>query len=217
MPLNTLQDLVDDPSYHLGIQKSSSYESYFSSASSDSIRGKIYQDFISARPNNYVKNNEEGFNRVLDDPKYIYLVKKSTYINSKYVCQIEQSPRIVYKLQKGFIFRKGSPYKDLFNYKIGKLIEIGVIDKLTKKYVKTVDFSDCVSEVPVLGYPKLFTAFGVLVAGVVVCFGILVGEIILKCYDNKAKIRDRMRSRVNSDKADVFQHNNAQGFHNRIF
>ena len=60
---------------------------------------------------NFPLSNPEGFARALDDPKYIYLVKKTTFVNSNRGCELTQSPRAIYTLNKGFIFQKGSPYR----------------------------------------------------------------------------------------------------------
>ena len=63
--------------------------------------------------------------RALPRCSSIYITKRSTFVNSdkSIYCSLDQSPKYVYKLQKGFIFAKNSPYTDLFDHHIGMVVE----------------------------------------------------------------------------------------------
>ncbi len=55
--------------------------------------------------------------------RFVYTIKKFYFEHSvepRYRCGLELSPRPIYSLEKGFIFAKGSPYRELFDYHIGK-------------------------------------------------------------------------------------------------
>ncbi|TRY78760.1 hypothetical protein TCAL_09460 [Tigriopus californicus] len=178
LPLESLEELIQHPEFEFGVQKSSSYETYFSSGVPGSLRHQIYEEFIRSRPENYVQDNKDGFQRSMEDSQFIYLVKKTTYVNSDVICRIVQSPRAIYKIQKAFVFQKVSPYTELFNYNIKNLIEMGGLNRLKRNFMKPLDLSLCGQQETIeLGYEKVFTAFLPLVFGVALSVLILIFEV----------------------------------------
>ncbi len=69
LPLETLSDFLTARGSHftLWVQGASSYESYFSSAPADSVRGKIWKEVIG---DNLVTSNAEGFRKIMDEPRF---------------------------------------------------------------------------------------------------------------------------------------------------
>ena len=72
--------------------------------------------------------------------------------------------------------QKDSEFKEIFNYHIMKLFEMGVVDRLRRKYLFRHDEDYGLLDAVSLGYENLFFPFGIMAMGVVIAGLSMAGE-----------------------------------------
>ncbi len=94
-----------------------------------------------------------------------------------YPCQIRAAPPRYLSNSVTFAFQKGSPYVPLFNAKILTLKQSGEVQKMIDKYLNTkADVTCSHSSFTPIGYQNIFSAFVLLLGGVVAGWIILFVE-----------------------------------------
>ena len=95
------------------------------------------------------KQNSFGFSSGLGSltengaPNLVFAVYQPIKISPYYPCLITSVPKDYRKLGNGYIFQKGWPYKDLINFHLLKMYEEGIINSLSKKWIRDKSESSC--------------------------------------------------------------------------
>ena len=123
------------------------------------------------------QNDEEMLQEIEGDSKTLLFHYAGT---PKYKETIEMDIVEAATLPRAFSFKKGSEFAALFNYHFLKMQEIGMTERIKKKWARDPDHDYGMAEPIVLGYDNLFFPFGWLALGIVVAVPILVAEVFGK-------------------------------------
>ena len=162
LPANTLKELAEQNTHKIGVVKSSSHEILFRTATSGyfkKIWGKMHSD-----PNNIVpfvqalsKVKNEKFIFILEEILIDFLLKTD--------CSLVRGKESFLPRYLGLITPKNWPYTELFNDKIVRLRENGILDVILKRY--KLYLGSCVKETEAaqLGLQSLRGVFTFLTIG----------------------------------------------------
>ena len=89
-------------------------------------------------------------------------------LDDSYPCEVDMAPGEYYRIGLGWAMGKGSPFSDLFAYKLTKMRESGLIDGILRGITSGVEYT-CNREASVepIGYKIIFTAFLMLAGGMI--------------------------------------------------
>ena len=159
-PINTIEEILHTP-YNLMIANGSSVHDMFRNAAEDSayknivnsgklvptktdpfalqtiIEGWVNQSKVSCKSSLKVHFITESSSDL------VLGVYQSIRTRSDYPCLITSVPIDYRKIGNGYIFQKDWPYKDLINFHLLKMYEEGIINSLSKKWIRDKSESSC--------------------------------------------------------------------------
>ena len=98
------------------------------------------------------------------------------YLEEYKDCLITDTGCTLLSANNAFAFSKGSPFRDLFNHAMSKMIENGELEKIKAKY--KINEPECNgSSGTSLGFKNVICAFYIFLAGLVVCTLVFVFEL----------------------------------------
>ncbi|XP_021924652.1 probable glutamate receptor [Zootermopsis nevadensis] len=181
LPFRSLQGLLEDGSYGLGLAQNSSHLNLFD-AETEGLKSIVYKTLISPHKNDMPAGNLEGFTRVCDS-RHKYAFMASLYVGQywamKLPCHFTTLPDTFYPECLTFVISKNSPYKKLINWNLLRLRESGIQDRIRQEYLppkpsyvnKSVISVDIISVAPILVvfFGGVVTAVAVLAIEHIVC------------------------------------------------
>ncbi|KAK7086193.1 hypothetical protein SK128_024697 [Halocaridina rubra] len=126
---SNLQDLVADGSYKLGFLRGISIQNEFEKATYGQYHD-AWNKLVQGNPDNLPTSQSEGIRRVVSE-KYIYMMEENLY-RSDYSndCDTVMMDGKYFRQQTGFAVAKGSPIQDIFNAKLMRMRDGGVLSRL---------------------------------------------------------------------------------------
>lgn len=117
------------------------------------------------------------------DPQSLYGIIKATFSDQE-ICELTE---IAYfsPFPECFAFQKGSPYRELFNIGLERLIESGILKKERQKYFPVKPQCSPKIEVIPVDISRTFSPFLVLGFGMITCLFVLAAELIVKRLNRK--------------------------------
>lgn len=140
----------------------------------------------------------QGYDLILDRPKYIYVVWNAMATSSAmHPCHFTGVGSLFNMKSAVFALQKHSPLLELFNYSLLRLKENGLMEKIVKKWISSGSSKDCHwMDDSRLGLEPMFSIFLILLLGIGSSCGLFLGEVIFKMLLSK-KI-DKQRSNTES-------------------
>jgi len=191
LPINTLQDILDNPSNKIIVLKGTASLSYFSEAPPNSVANAIWERKIKGNRNAMAKSLVEVEEALLQDDTTVAFSSNYNEAGFKrYPSKISKSS-IRYGLRTGAIaVRKTSPYLNVLNYKISQYRTFGILAYLERRIAKpetnaVADFSD---QCQPLGYENIYLCHIILLFGFVVSiFCCAIENSVMKCPSSKTE------------------------------
>ena len=184
LPVNNLKELAEQNTYEIGVIKSSSHEILFRTATSGYF--KQIWDKIQSDPGNLV-SLYEGLTRVRNE-EFIF-VTEHFYLQLLLSgdCDLVLGQETFLPRYLGWITPKGWPFSEIFNDKITRLRESGILNVIFNRYSKYHLVCENKPEAIQLGLQSLRGLFTLLFTGCVVGFVVLIIENIFAFRINRHK------------------------------
>ena len=184
LPINKLEDFLEQDYYKIMIMRNDGLESYFSDAD-DSVRKIIWKEQMMDNTDAYVSSPIQGDKLMMENQERVLLLTQDSATGlSNYPCGLSRTAREFSRKSVGYAFQKNSVYVGLFSYILNDLIEYGNVQYIQsliqmEKHSSTCDHN---KEYRPLGYENIFSVFIIFIAGVVFSGGFALIELIyLKC------------------------------------
>ncbi|XP_074659201.1 glutamate receptor ionotropic, kainate 2-like [Tubulanus polymorphus] len=148
---------------------------------------KMWQFMSSHEPSVFVNTNKDGFERARRG-NYAFITESTMidYVVQKKPCSLMKVGGLLDSKAFGIAFPKGSPYKDLVNLALLKLIENGRLHQLYQKWFHSNEcprVDDDADEFPRhlnIGVSEIRGAFVILVLGVIVAVVVAIFECLYR-------------------------------------
>ena len=171
LPLSSIQS-IEDTSYKMGIRGGGNIQSYFEKASSDTLSGRLWRNHILPYSDDTLLSDIQlGFDKTASEDEFSFLAfRRSGILSPNYPCGIVGLDEVFLRSVYIYAYQKNSPLTEMFDYYLLKLKEIGVVDRIIKKYTDVPEV-DCVSEVDrSLDFKTVFGIFSILLSGTCCAF-----------------------------------------------
>ena len=167
----TLEELLSS-SYQVTTVGDSSYQSVWQTGTS-SIYQNIWKTKFNDKEKSLKKTEREVVSQGLSGQYAIYLFHTTLTNLPEYKnCLLEGTRLLVNKVDLAFALRKNSPYLDLFNHALRKMVESGEMARIHMRYsVKEPTCNDPGKGKP-LGFENIVLVFIILGAGF--CISIII-------------------------------------------
>jgi len=178
-PIDSLEDIANNPSYRLTIQKGGNTESFFAESSELPIR-KIWNNRKSQIVYHTAKTLAE--NQILRDPTLVYFGVDSFEQTSKnYPCKITKLSKTYSKQSYGFAFTPNSAYQKLLNFKIMQYKMFGINDHLAKDTINSHAHGckETTTYQHALGYSDIIVPFWIVAVGSTFSLLFIFSELIV--------------------------------------
>ena len=175
-PIQTIEDLIDDPEYKLVLERSTSEEMYFKSSSSIRYR------------NLWEKSRKEGgivpffdcMNQIKQDHRTVAFLTSPLFegMVDTYPCQIVSSKVQYHQTNGAYIFRKDSEYIELFDHMIGEILgsRMDSMDIYVSKLKQECTDSAKNHFMP-MSYYEVISGFVIFMLGCLLAIGYLMMEM----------------------------------------
>ena len=187
--------MAEQNSHKIGVIKSSSHEILFRTATSGYF--KQIWDKIQSDPDNLVPVNEALFK--VKSEKFIFVTEYS-YLSLLIAgdCELVVGQEIFLPRYLGWITPKHWPYSELFNDRITRLRESGILNMIFNKYTLSHVICEEKSEVIQLGLQSLRGLFTLILFGCFLSFIVLIMENIY-AWRRKRKESPQMKKSENEN------------------
>ena len=181
-PIKELGDILSYPEYKL-ITVDGTSNADFLKYSYDSRIRKTWIKLV--KENGNISSVEEAIERMLEDDKNIYFGTSPDIevMPSIYPCKVIRSQKSYFSRTAGYVFKKDSPYIELFNNQIIKIKENGLKTELHK--TMNQDF-ECVDDSEkyfrAISYKDVIFMFIVLISGCILATLYSVLELLVIKY-----------------------------------
>ena len=195
LPANNLKELAEQNSHKIGVIKSSSHEILFRTATSGYF--KQIWDKIQSDPDNLVPVNKALFK--IKSEKFIFVTEYS-YLSLLIAgdCELVIGQEIFLPRYLGWITPKHWPHSELFNDRITRLRESGILDVIFRKYILSHVICEERPESIQLGLQSLGGLFILFWCGCFLAFIVLIMEN-LYAWRMKRKERVQLTRSENED------------------
>ena len=180
IPIEELEDILENPGYKLMVLGGTSDEDFLKFSYHSGIR-KLWKIMI--KENGNVTNVDEAIKRLMEDDKNVYfgISPEIELIPSIYPCHVVRSKASYYSRSGGYVFRKDSPYIDLFSHHIRKIREMGLDTEIEKTVDQAVDCpDDSEKHFRTLSYNDLIFVFIMLILGCMIAISYSAFECLVK-------------------------------------
>ena len=184
--IRDIEDLVEKEGHQLVVLNGTAAIQYFSEAT-ESPNKDIWEKHLKNKPDAYFSRIKPIEERMLECEKYIYFERTRVAQNfiENYPCKIIQSTKTYFHRSVGLGMKKDSEYLELFNLRILRYIETGVIANMDTFRSSEKTKSICEKEnYESVGYESLTSVFAMLGAVSVLSAFICIIEIISDLYCN---------------------------------
>ena len=133
-PFKSLEELLDS-TYGITAVGDSFYSKFWSAAEDGGIVSAIYKTKMLKDEASFKLNEQEALDQIMSG-KYAYftILAGSKNLPEYKECKIEDVGFSVGKSDSALGFPKTSPYRDLFNYEMRKMMERGELGRIEQKY-----------------------------------------------------------------------------------
>jgi len=178
-PIDSLEDIANNPSYRLTIQKGGNTESFFAESCDLPIR-KIWNN----RKSQIVYHTDKilAENQILRDPTLVLSGANSFEETSKnYPCKITKLSKTYSKKPYGFAFTPNSAYQKLLNFKIMQYKMFGINDHLAKDTINSGAHGckETTTHQHALGYSDIIVPFWIVAVGLTFSLLFIFVELIV--------------------------------------
>ena len=178
IPFNSLGELLTSP-YQVTLLKNSAYQEVFEGTKSGIFR-EVWETKFKDREKS-LKGTTDEMISVISKHDYALYEGYSTMdtIAGWHDCSISDVKFIVNYQDYAFAFPKGSPYRDLFDLTLQKMVESGELKRIKDTYASRPP--DCGgSKGRSLGFGTTCFAVAVFLVGIVACLTFWIVEVIKK-------------------------------------
>ena len=175
IPFRSAEELVDS-SYQITMEKDTALHQAFESAKSDLFK-QIWDTKFRDKEKS-LKNTVEEMMNVVKSGQYALLYPEVQTLEQYKDCSLTDPGFVFFNFDNAFAFPKDSPFKDVFNHALLKMIESGELDKIKTKYKSIYECDG--SSGRSLGISNVGFAFAVFAIGLVLCTVVLGMEILRK-------------------------------------
>jgi hypothetical protein len=178
-PIDSLEDIANNPSYRLTMRKGGNTESFFAESTELPIK-KIWNNRKSQIVHHTDKTVAES--QILRDPTLVYVGSESFEETSKnYPCKITKLSKTYSKNSYAFAFSPNSSYRKLLNFKIIQYKLFGIKDHLTKNTIKasTYGCKETTEHQHALGYSDIFVPFWIVAFGSTLALIFIIAETMV--------------------------------------
>ena len=199
--IRDIEDLVEKEGHQLLVLNGTAAIQYFSEAT-ESPNKDIWEKHLRNKPEAYFSRVKPIEENMLESEKYIYFERTRVAQNfiESYPCKVIQSTKTYFHRSVGLGMKKDSEYLELFNLRLLRYIETGVIANMdtfrSSEKTKTICKKENYESV---GYESLTSVFAML--GVVSVFSafICIIEIILNInYNAKDRLLEKILNMENT-------------------
>ena len=180
IPFNSLGELLSS-SYQVTLLKNSAHQEVFEETQSGIFKEIWDKKFEVSEKS--LKSSTEEMLSVISNGDYALYGGYSTMetVAEWHDCSITDANFIVNYRDIAFTFPKGSPYRELFDQTLQKMIESGELGRIKKSYAPKKRDCDGRAGNP-LGFRTTCFAVAVLLFGIMACVSIFIIEIINNYY-----------------------------------
>ena len=177
-PIQTIEDLYDNPEYRLTFVKSTAQESFFKH-SKDSNYRKLWEKSMKE---GMISLSYDGLEeKILEDSRLVLFEESPIFAGmaDTYPCSITSSKLKYYPHYGAYVFRKDSEYIEIFNHALTDFFDSRMdsmdiyIRNLKKDCPKTND-----DNFRPMSYDDVISAYALLIVGCFLSFGYLLIEFI---------------------------------------
>ena len=177
LPFRNLKELADTPQYKLTVGQGTVQLDHMR-YSNDPSHIKIWNEKVEPYIDELPLSWDDTIKHLLDDSlSVLYTDGGWVKATQPYLdCRIVDTGLPVYSSQLAWTMQKQSPFYQTFNYHVKKLKEIGAVQRYAKKYEGEDQVCPDYSGKP-LTFKQCFTAFVILITGIIGCLIWLILEI----------------------------------------
>jgi hypothetical protein len=183
IPIDTLDDLFEKPSFRLLLLEGSAQEDYLRHSTNPNYK-TIWK--TTKEQNGLISSYKEGEMQLMEDEEKVYFGYSPYFelVSDIYPCYIVKT-RAKYSPQDGaYPFNKNSPYIEVFSHQIDKVLEHGL--ETERQQASKPDDTKCEKQnaeyFRTLSYNDLNSAFGAFVLGCFLAFLYSATEFLYKRY-----------------------------------
>ena len=159
--INFLEDFLTQPGYQLILRSGTASVQYFRDAT-ETPHKDIWEKLLKNKTIAYVDELTKAEQLLLENKNYIYfeIVMQIDPIFENYPCRIIRADQTYFHRAFALGLQKNSPYLKMFNYKIRKYVESGVLANTGAMKKNPKGTVTCPSDtVKSIGYETIFSAF----------------------------------------------------------
>ena len=131
LPINTLQDILDNPQYQLLVSRGTSDKSYFTSSNYElhkKLLSKINQE------GGLISGYDEGEELIKNDShKVLFVESWFGDVYKSFPCEVVTTGHTFGSVQGTWPFQNQSPYADLFGYHARRMVDLGLTSHMNRK------------------------------------------------------------------------------------
>lgn len=168
--INFLEDFLTQPGYQLILRSGTASVQYFSEATK-SPHQDIWEKLLKNKTVAYVDEPTQAELLLLNNKNYVYfdILSQIEPIFENYPCNIIRADQTYFHRSFALGLQKNSPYLKIFNYKIRKYVESGVLANTGAMKKNSKGTVKCPSDtVESIGYETIFSAFVLFGIGIVI-------------------------------------------------
>ncbi|PSN46811.1 Ionotropic receptor 145 [Blattella germanica] len=174
MPFSSLEGLLEDGTYQLGMLTRSATLNYFDK-SNNSLMNEIYNKLIAPEKYSLPVTNEQGLTLICKRKKYAYMSPSITAEMeiSKLPCRIIEVPNTDIPVSSSMVVNKHNPYRKLMDSYVQHMRRVGILSRIHKNIWPT-------QSTGILENPSVYMAFASMAPLLsFLTIGIIVSIIIL--------------------------------------
>jgi hypothetical protein len=159
--INFLEDFLTQPGYQLILRSGTASVQYFSDATKTPHK-EIWDNLLKNKSMAYVDEITKAERLLLENKNYVYfeIAMQTEPIFENYPCNIIRADQTYFHRSFALGLQKNSPYLNIFNHKIRKYVESGVLANTGAMKKNPKGTVTCPSDtVESVGYETIFFAF----------------------------------------------------------
>ena len=194
-PITSLDDVLALPDIVIGSAPNGSTQNYFETAPKGSVEHRIWTEKMAPMFSSAM-TRDKGWDKLLSMDNYVYVGNPEDGKSRKqYPCGFHEVGERFFTRAFGFGFQKGSPLKALLDFHLGKLVEVGIVDRIIREEIDNREkaLEECGRDAAEeyddnsrLRFGSTVGIFLILIGGVIICgLGAMV-EWVFRAYNQNA-------------------------------
>ncbi|XP_049942679.1 glutamate receptor ionotropic, delta-2-like [Schistocerca serialis cubense] len=187
VPFGSLDDLLQDSTYTLGVTASSGILDYFNAAT-DGPTAEAYRRWLAPSLGCLPPSEWAGLHKVCSDMEHgsgHYAFAAAELVAQHFShenpdCRLVALPQPRTLQAFAFALPRNSPFRDVINYKLLEMWRSGRMQRLRAQHSHQGDVTDAGQSFSAVGIPQTLVLVLLLVGGILIALLVLTAEIVMK-------------------------------------